>query len=130
MRLENQNCMPDYFSYFQNQKPLTPTRKYFFSLVCHQSYSSQSHRQSSLWSNLFVQLVSTEKPQTSCCLDVVVSKVVAEIWTTRGEEGVNRHTAAVLFFFAAFPGVFSRVEKKRALLRGEGSEKGRGADGR
>lgn len=42
---------------------------------------------------------------------------------------MTRHSAAV-WFLAAFPGVLSRVEKKRALLCGEGSEKGRGADGR
>lgn len=42
---------------------------------------------------------------------------------------MSRPASAVLFF-SVFSGVFSRAEKKRPVLCGEGSEKGRRADGR
>lgn len=57
---------------------------------------------------LFVQPVHTEKPLSSWCFEVGDSNLL----------------------FTVFPGVFSRAEEKRAVLRGEGSEEGRGADGR
>lgn len=57
---------------------------------------------------LFVQPVHTEKPLSSWCFEVGDCNLL----------------------FTVFPGVFSRAEEKRAVLRGEGSEEGRGADGR